>query len=66
MAGAVSPSATISSPISGVVTDRQIGPGQVVQAGDATPIFTVADLATVWLLSAVRDSDAQATSPSAS
>jgi cobalt-zinc-cadmium efflux system membrane fusion protein len=57
-AGVASPTATIASPITGLVTDRQIGPGQVVQAGDSTPVFTVADLATVWLLSAVRDSDA--------
>jgi membrane fusion protein, heavy metal efflux system len=62
-AGAVSPTATINSPITGLVTDRQIGPGQVVQAGDSTPIFTVADLTTVWLLCAVRDVDAAAVAP---
>jgi cobalt-zinc-cadmium efflux system membrane fusion protein len=62
-AGAVSATATISSPITGLVTDRQIGPGQVVQAGDSTPIFTVADLSTVWLLCAVRDMDAGAIAP---
>jgi cobalt-zinc-cadmium efflux system membrane fusion protein len=45
------------------VTDRQIGPGQIVQAGASTPIFTVADLSTVWLLCAVRDMDAAAISP---
>jgi cobalt-zinc-cadmium efflux system membrane fusion protein len=57
-AGVVNATATIASPITGLVTDRHIGPGQVVQAGDSTSLFTVADLATVWLLSAVRDSDA--------
>jgi membrane fusion protein, heavy metal efflux system len=62
-AGAVSATATISSPITGLVTDRQIGPGQVLQAGDSTPIFTVADLSTVWLLCAVRDMDAAAIAP---
>jgi cobalt-zinc-cadmium efflux system membrane fusion protein len=62
-AGAVSAIATIGSPITGLVTDRQIGPGQVVQAGDSTPIFTVADLSTVWLLCAVRDMDAGAIAP---
>ena len=61
--GAVSPTATINSPITGLVTDRQIGPGQVVQAADATAIFTVADLASVWLLCDVRDSDAAAIVP---
>ena len=62
-AGKVSATATISSPITGLVTDRQIGPGQVVQAGDTTPIFTVADLSTVWLLCAVRDMDAAVIAP---
>jgi cobalt-zinc-cadmium efflux system membrane fusion protein len=62
-AGAVSATTTISSPIAGLVTDRQIGPGQVLQAGDSTPIFTVADLSTVWLLCAVRDMDAGAVAP---
>jgi cobalt-zinc-cadmium efflux system membrane fusion protein len=62
-AGAVSATATIASPITGLVTDRQIGPGQVVQAGDSTALFTVADLSTVWLLCAVRDMDAAAIAP---
>jgi membrane fusion protein, heavy metal efflux system len=59
-AGAVSPTATISSPITGLVTDREIGPGQVVEAGGSTAVFTVADLSTVWLLCSVRDADAAA------
>jgi cobalt-zinc-cadmium efflux system membrane fusion protein len=62
-AGAVSATATIASPLTGLVTSRQIGPGQVVQAGDSTPLFTVADLSTVWLLCAVRDIDAAAVAP---
>ncbi len=61
-AGIASATATIASPITGLVTDRHIGPGQVVQAGDSTTLFTVADLASVWLLSAVRDSEAAAIS----
>jgi cobalt-zinc-cadmium efflux system membrane fusion protein len=59
----VSATATIPAPITGLVTDRQIGPGQVLQAGDSTAVFTVADLSTVWLLSAVRDSDAASIAP---
>ena len=62
-AGSVSATASIASPITGLVTDRQIGPGQVVQAGDSTAVFTVADLSTVWLLAAVRDSDAAGIAP---
>ncbi len=57
-AGVASTTATIAAPITGLVTDRHIGPGQVVQAGDSTSLFTVAYLTTVWLLSAVRDSEA--------
>jgi cobalt-zinc-cadmium efflux system membrane fusion protein len=59
-AGVVNATATIASPLTGLVTDRHVGPGQVLEAGDSTSLFTVADLATVWLLSAVRDSDAAA------
>jgi cobalt-zinc-cadmium efflux system membrane fusion protein len=62
-AGSVSATTAIAAPITGLVTDRQIGPGQVIQAGDSTAIFTVADLSTVWLLAAVRDSDAAAIVP---
>jgi cobalt-zinc-cadmium efflux system membrane fusion protein len=57
-AGTASAQAAIAAPISGLVTDRHIGPGQLVQAGNSTSLFTLADLATVWLLGAVRDSDA--------
>lgn len=48
----------VVAPIGGVVVDRQIGPGQFVQAGAATPVYTIADLATVWLTADVREADA--------
>ena len=54
----ISASATLSAPIAGVVVDRQVGPGQYVQAGSATPQFTIADTSSVWLLANVRESDA--------
>jgi cobalt-zinc-cadmium efflux system membrane fusion protein len=47
-----------ASPITGVVVDRQIGPGQYLQAGGSTAVYTVADLSTVWLVANVRESDA--------
>jgi membrane fusion protein, heavy metal efflux system len=50
--------ATLSAPIAGVVVDRQVGPGQYVQAGAATPQFTIADTSSVWLLANVRETDA--------
>jgi cobalt-zinc-cadmium efflux system membrane fusion protein len=53
----MNPSATIMAPIAGVVVDRQVGPGQYLQAG-GTPVFTIADPTSVWLLANVRESDA--------
>src|ERR1700688_1023513 len=55
---AMNPTATIVAPIGGVVVDRQVGPGQYLQAGGSTPVFTIADPASVWLLANVRESDA--------
>jgi cobalt-zinc-cadmium efflux system membrane fusion protein len=53
----MNPSATIAAPIAGVVVDRQVGPGQYLQAG-GPPVFTIADPSSVWLLANVRESDA--------
>jgi cobalt-zinc-cadmium efflux system membrane fusion protein len=54
----MNPTATIVAPIGGVVVDRQVGPGQYLQAGGGTPVFTIADPSSVWLLANVRESDA--------
>jgi cobalt-zinc-cadmium efflux system membrane fusion protein len=56
-AHSMNPTATIVAPIAGVVVDRQVGPGQYLQAGSGTPAFTVADPRTVWLLANVREAD---------
>jgi cobalt-zinc-cadmium efflux system membrane fusion protein len=40
------------------VVDRQIGPGQYAQSGAATPVYTIADLSSVWLVANVREADA--------
>jgi cobalt-zinc-cadmium efflux system membrane fusion protein len=53
----IDPVATINAPIAGIVVDRQVGPGQYLQAGGG-PIFTIADVSTVWLLANVREADA--------
>ena len=53
--------ATVRAPITGVVTQRQVGPGQYLNAtsnGATTPIFTVSDLSRVWLSADVREEDA--------
>jgi membrane fusion protein, heavy metal efflux system len=56
-AHSINPTAMISAPISGVVVDRQVGPGQYLQAGAGTPVFTIADPSSVWLLANVREAD---------
>jgi cobalt-zinc-cadmium efflux system membrane fusion protein len=53
----MNPVATLTAPIAGVVVDRQVGPGQFLQSGSATPVFTIADPSSVWLLANVRESD---------
>jgi membrane fusion protein, heavy metal efflux system len=55
---APNPVTSVVAPIDGVVTDRQVGPGQYLQAGSSTPVYTIGDLATVWLVADVREVDA--------
>jgi membrane fusion protein, heavy metal efflux system len=53
----MSPVATLTAPIAGVVVDRQVGLGQYLQSG-GTAVFTIADPSSVWLLANVRETDA--------
>ncbi|MDB6089070.1 MAG: Secretion protein HlyD [Gammaproteobacteria bacterium] len=48
----------VTAPIAGVVTDRQVGPGQYLQAGSSTPVFTIGDLSTVWLVAEIHETAA--------
>ncbi len=50
--------ATVRSPLTGVVTDRQVGPGQYIQAAGGTPLFTIGNPARVWLVANVRETQA--------
>jgi len=53
--------AALPSPISGVVTQRAVGPGQYLNStanGATTPIFTISDLSKVWLVANVREDQA--------
>jgi cobalt-zinc-cadmium efflux system membrane fusion protein len=52
------PVATVTAPIAGTVTQRQIGLGQYIQSGGASPVYTIGDLSTVWLIANVREVDA--------
>jgi len=56
--GPLASSATVAAPLRGTVIDRQVGPGQYIQAGAANPVFTIGDLSTVWLVANVRQQDA--------
>jgi cobalt-zinc-cadmium efflux system membrane fusion protein len=59
----INPVATLTAPIAGVVVDRQVGPGQYLQSGGGTPVFTIADPSSVWLLANVRETDAGLVKP---
>ncbi|MEO8451909.1 MAG: efflux RND transporter periplasmic adaptor subunit [Gemmatimonadota bacterium] len=48
--------AAIRAPIGGTVVEKLITPGQLIQAG-ATPTFTIADLASLWVLANVFEGD---------
>jgi membrane fusion protein, heavy metal efflux system len=59
-ATAGSPSAglagVIRAPVSGVIVDKTVTPGQLLQAG-STAAFTVANLSQVWVLAQIAPSD---------
>ena len=50
--------AVLQAPIDGVVVDREVGPGQYVQSGTGSPLYTLANLSSVWLVANVREEDA--------
>lgn len=51
-------STNVVAPIGGVITDREVGPGQFIQSGASTPVFAIGDLSTVWLVADVPETDA--------
>jgi len=46
----------IRAPVSGVIADKTVTPGQLLQAGSSTA-FTVANLSQVWVLAQISPSD---------
>ena len=48
------------SPVSGLVADRSVAPGQFVSAGGATALLTITDPAHVWLVAQLPESEAAA------
>ncbi len=55
------PEALVRAPVSGTVIQRQVGVGQYIQSasgGASVPLFTIWNLATVYLIANVREADA--------
>ena len=56
----IDPTAIVTAPIAGVVTQRQIGIGQYITsaaAGAGNPVYTIGNFSTVWLVANVREAD---------
>jgi len=49
--------AQIASPIAGTVTGRKVSPGQFVRADNTDPMFTIADVSSMWLVANVTETD---------
>jgi len=56
--GTINPATPIYAPIAGTIVQRKVGPGQYVGSGASDPVFIIGDLATVWLVAYVRETDA--------
>ncbi|HYB41965.1 MAG TPA: efflux RND transporter periplasmic adaptor subunit [Candidatus Methylomirabilis sp.] len=53
----VDPHMLLVAPIGGVVTSRKVGPGQYIKPDNPDPVFTIADLSTMWLFANVAEPD---------
>jgi cobalt-zinc-cadmium efflux system membrane fusion protein len=53
----VNPLLTVNAPIDGTVIARKIGPGQYVRSDAGEPLYTIADLSTMWLKAFVPEAD---------
>jgi len=61
----MNPEAVVRAPINGTVVQRQVGLGQYIASasgGASTPVYSIGDLSTVWLIANVRESDARTVS----
>jgi cobalt-zinc-cadmium efflux system membrane fusion protein len=47
----------IRAPIAGTIVDRKVGPGQYIKPDAPDPLFLISDLATLWILADVYESD---------
>jgi cobalt-zinc-cadmium efflux system membrane fusion protein len=53
----VNPLITINAPIDGTVIGRKVGPGQYVRTDAADPLYSIADLSTMWLKANVPETE---------
>jgi cobalt-zinc-cadmium efflux system membrane fusion protein len=53
----VNPLLIVQSPIDGTIIARKIGPGQFVRTDATEPVFSIADLSTMWLKAFVSEAD---------
>ena len=53
---AISPELAVRAPISGVVVQKLVSPGQLIQAG-STACFVISDVSTVWVQGHIFDRD---------
>jgi len=54
------PTLVVRSPISGRITARNASPGLLVQPGNGSAPYTVADISTMWMVANVAESDSPA------
>lgn len=57
----VNPVVLVKAPVSGTVTQRQVGVGQYIQSasgGASTPVYTIGNLSSVYMIANVREADA--------
>ncbi|HYL99513.1 MAG TPA: efflux RND transporter periplasmic adaptor subunit, partial [Blastocatellia bacterium] len=49
---------SVFSPIAGTIVTRKVGPGQYVKPDNPDPLFTIANMSTMWMLADVYEADA--------
>ncbi len=57
----LSPESYVVAPITGTITQRQVGVGQFINSvtgGATAPVFTIGNLKTLWMVANVRETDA--------
>jgi membrane fusion protein, heavy metal efflux system len=53
----IDPRFVVAAPIDGTVIARKVGPGQYVRSDSADPLFSLADLSSMWLKANVPEND---------